>query len=201
MTTRLARSLSTTVVLLALSSLIACASDEGADKDQERLGFVPNQERARFKNLKTKGLEITPLDLNKDGKPDQWKLVAGGRLVRVERDLNFDGVPDVFLYQNDAGEVLEEEMDLDVDGIIDVVNYYRGGIITRKEMSVDFTGNVSIIKYFDPEGKLTRTERDTDNNGRIDVWEYYQDDVRIRTGRDISGDGTPDVFEEAKTED
>ncbi len=177
-----------------------CGSDSEAKKKDGALGFVPNLERARFKNLKTKGLTVTPVDLNQDGDPDQWKISSQGRVVRNERDLNFDGKPDVYQYVNDAGEILEEEMDLDVDGTIDVVNYYRSGVLTRKEMSVDFTGAISIIKYYDANGQLTRVERDTDNNNRIDTWEYYQDNVKIRTGRDLSGDGTPDAFEEAQDE-
>ena len=189
------------IPLAVLFFLTGCAGGSEADKVESGLGFVPNIERARYKNLKTDGVEITPVDLNGDGKPDQWKVSASGRVVRVERDLNFDGRVDAYLYTNDAGEVFEEEFDLDVDGVVDVINYYRQGVLTRKEMSVDFTGDITIIKYYDSKGKLTRVERDEDNNNRIDTWEYYQDEIKIRTGRDISGDGTPDVFEEAKRDE
>ncbi len=199
MTTRYSTSWSLCAAAALVLLAAGCSTPSGQEQEEGGLGFVPNLERARFKNLKTSGLEVSPLDLNGDEKPDQWKVTAGGRVVRVERDLNFDGVPDAYLYVNDADVVLEEEMDLDVDGIIDVVNYYNSGVLTRKEMSVDFTGTISIVKYYDTNGKLTRIERDLDNNSRIDTWEYYQDDVKIRTGRDISGDGTPDVFEEAET--
>ena len=201
MTNRLKRRKLEAISLAALFLVAGCAASTGADSVESGLGFVPNVERARYKNLNTEGVDISPVDLNGDGKPDQWKISASGRVVRVERDLNFDGRVDAYLYTNDAGEVFEEEFDLDVDGVVDVINYYRMGVLTRKEMSVDFTGDITIIKYYDSNGKLTRVERDEDNNNRIDTWEYYQDEVKIRTGRDVSGDGTPDVFEEAKRDE
>lgn len=194
------RSMTALALVMTLIGLLAgCGGSRGAEKDGGGLGINSNLKRARFGNLNNDGMDVTPKDINQDGKPDQWDVSSQGQLVRVDRDLNFDGAVDSYSYVNGAGELLEEEMDLDLDGKIDVVAYYRNGVLSRKELSVDFTGNISIIKYYDG-GKLSRVERDTDNNNRIDVWEYYQDDVKIRTGRDISGDGTPDVFEEANAE-
>jgi hypothetical protein len=179
---------------LLLAGAAGCATTGG---DKAGASKTPNIERARYKNLRRDGRVVYDFDLNQDGKPDQWKVEAGGRVVRVERDFNFDGIADVFLYLNSKGDVIEEEMDLDVDGVIDVVNYYRGEQIHKKEMSSDFTGLFTVVKYYDTAGKISRVERDRDGNRKVDVWEYYQDDVLVRTGRDINGDGTPDEFTEA----
>jgi hypothetical protein len=186
-------------LLLALGlvlSLAACGSGDGAESKPGLNTNNPKVNRARYGNLKTDGYEPKEFDLNLDGKPDQWKYAAGGTVVRIERDLNFDGIADVFEYPNAQGEIVEEEMDLDVDGVVDVVNYYRAGVLHRKEMAVDFSGAFSVVKYYDTLGKLTRVERDSTGNNRVDTWEYFQDDEKIRTGRDINGDGTPDLFED-----
>lgn len=183
------------IVGLALP-VTACGSDKGAEAKSGLNTANPKVNRARYKNLKTDGYTVKDFDLNVDGKPDQWKFAASGQVVRIERDLNFDGKPDVYEYPNGQGDIVEEEMDLDVDGVIDVVNYYRAGVLHRKEMAVDFTGSFSVVKYYDTLGKLTRVERDTSGNNRVDTWEYFQDDEKIRTGRDVNGDGTPDVFED-----
>ena len=185
------------VLVLGLAvSGVGCGTSDGAEGADGLNGRDPKVNRARYGNLKTSGFEAQDFDLNVDGKPDQWKYASSGTVVRIERDLNFDGKPDVFEYPNADGEIVEEEMDLDVDGVIDVVNYYRAGVLHRKEMAVDFTGSFSVVKYYDTLGKLTRVERDTTGNSRVDTWEYFQDDEKIRTGRDINGDGTPDLFED-----
>ena len=187
------------ILTLALGlalSVSACGSTDGAQKGGGLNASNPKVDRARYGNLKTEGYTAQDFDLNVDGKPDQWKYASSAGVVRIERDLNFDGKADVFEYPNASGEIVEEEMDLDVDGVIDVVNYYRAGVLHRKEMAVDFSGSFSVVKYYDTLGKLTRVERDTTGNNRVDTWEYFQDDEKIRTGRDINGDGTPDLFED-----
>ncbi len=187
--------LPTLFLLVGLAvGLAACGSGDAAEKKDGINTNNPKVNRARYGNLKTDGYTSQDFDLNLDGKPDQWKWASAGQVVRVERDLNFDGKADVYEYPNAQGEIVEEEMDLDVDGVVDVVNYYRAGVLHRKEMAVDFTGAFSVVKFYDTLGKLTRVERDSTGNNRVDTWEYFQDDVRIRTGRDINGDGTPDVF-------
>jgi hypothetical protein len=183
-------------LVLALLGMLLGAAGCATGPEQKDGAQAPKDQRARYKNLRRDGLKVQDFDLNQDDKPDQWKLANAERVLRTERDFNFDGNPDIYLYLNSQGDVIEEEMDLDVDGVIDVVNYYRSGALHRKEMSADFTGHFTVIKFYDPNGKLSRVERDRDNNGRVDVWEYYQDDVRVRVGRDKNGDGTPDAFDE-----
>jgi hypothetical protein len=189
--------ISVLIVGLALVG-VGCGSDRAAQLGPTLNQSNPKVNRARFGNLNTQGLTLREFDLNLDGETDQWKYTATRRVVRVERDLNFDGKSDIFIYLNASGDVVEEEMDLDLDGVVDVVNYYRAGVLNRKEISVDFTGKFSVVKYYDTVGKLTRVERDTTGDNRIDTWEYFQGDARVRIGRDVNGDGTPDIFEDVE---
>lgn len=188
------RTLRCVVCAVALMATAACAG--GDEIDDANAASGPRPERARFSNLVVSGRDVREVDLNGDSKPDQWYIQAGSTVVRVERDLNFDGRPDAYEYPDASGQPVEEEMDLDVDGIIDVVNYYNGGLLTRKELSTDFTGKIAVVKFYDTEGELSRIERDSDNDGKVDVWEYYQSKRKIRTGRDVDGDGAPDVFDD-----
>ena len=62
-----------------------------------------------------------------------------GVIVRVERDKNEDGKPDVFEYFEETapGKVVlvKREEDTNGDGIIDVTSYYEKGKLVRKEVS------------------------------------------------------------------
>ncbi|HTO08067.1 MAG TPA: hypothetical protein VMR86_13545 [Myxococcota bacterium] len=62
-----------------------------------------------------------------------------GVLVRVERDKNEDGKPDVFEYfeGTDPGKVVlvKREEDTNGDGVVDVTSYYEKGKLVRKEVS------------------------------------------------------------------
>jgi len=154
-------------------------------------------ERARHGNLLRVG-DVSERDFNEDGESDHWVIREGDRVVREERDLNFDGLVDVYMYYDETGVLAEEEMDLDVDGKIDVVSYYKGGKLNKKQLSIGFEGKLTVMKYYDVDGALSRVERDENDDGRVDTWEYYQDNKKIRTGRDLDKDGSPDVFDEVE---
>src|SRR5690554_173917 len=192
---------------LSIASLgaLGCGGDQAdkATQDSERKTSAqqrpdgPAGERHRFGSIDNTGLQVETADLNDDGKPDQFTYKNAQRVVRVERDMNFDGQIDIWQYFDDASNLLEEEMDLDYDNKIDLVAFYKDGVVARKAMSVGFGGAFSIEKFYDAEGKLLRVERDQDNDGVTDLWEYYnQDGKRERIGWDTNGDGTPDEFDQ-----
>ncbi len=172
---------------LALSALFACSSGPEVVTED----YPP---RARYANLEDDSAD-KEYDLNGDGKGDQWRY--SGPLTRTERDLNFDGIIDVYEYSNSAGEIVETEMDLDLDGKVDLVNHYSAGKLVKKELSVDFNSFISITKYYDNEGALSRIELDNSGDGKVDTWEYYENNSLVRTGRDVNSDGQPDIFEDA----
>lgn len=191
------------VVLLMGAGALGCGSDDAAARDMEAASKARTAaqesvgERQRFGNLSTQGLQVEKVDLNNDGKPDQFVYKTAQGVARIERDMNFDGQIDLWQYFDEKGELVEEEMDLDFDGQIDLVAYYKDGVIERKAMSVAFGNVFSIVKFYDKDGNLLRVERDEDNDGVTDVWEYYnKDGRRERIGWDTNGDGMPDKFDQ-----
>ncbi len=55
-------------------------------------------------------------DADGDGKPEEWFFYQGGKLVKVHEDSNGDGMPDIW-ETYDAGEhLVKREKDLDYDG-------------------------------------------------------------------------------------
>ncbi len=201
------RALGALITAGLLISVSAGCGDQGeqAKRDSEAATSKAQQDapaegtdahRKRFGNLTTDGLSVEKLDLNSDGKPDQWTYKNAQRTVRVERDMNFDGKVDLWQYLNAKGDVVEEEMDLDLDGKVDVVAYYKDGVVTRKAMLVNFNDKFSIVKFYSKEGTLLRVERDQNGDGKPDLWEYYNDKgKRERVAWDQNGDGVPDEFD------
>ena len=180
------------------ATVMACGGDD-ADRAVDANKPEALSQRARNKNLTREGVSETTRDLNRDGKPDQWYLSGqGGKLLRIERDLNFDDRVDVWEYPGATeGSVSEAEMDLDHDGRVDVVVYYReDGSLERKEMALEFGDRFTLFQFFDNAGKLLRVEHDEDGDGVVDRWDYYEGERVARTGWDEDKDGQPDQFDD-----
>ena len=85
------------------------------------------------------GHRVERLDLNRDGKPDLWKVyekVKRGQsttevLCCTKLDLNFDGAIDVLKYYDRQGAIEFDESDLDFDGQIDLIVVRGGGAHIR----------------------------------------------------------------------
>lgn len=155
------------------------------------------KERARDNNLTYSDFETEKVDINADGLPDQVSFFREGKLVRIERDLNFDGRVNLWLhYAKDGSSLVEEEADLDSDGKVDVVNQYANGRTERRLISTGFSNLFQIVKIYADNGELLRIERDTNDDGKVDLIDYYEEGRRVRTGIDLNGDGVPDTFDE-----
>ncbi len=185
-----------------LMCAVACGDTaDQAEKDAEAKAKqvrsnAPADQRARYANLWQDGMTVKTADLNKDERPDQWTYRASGKIVRFERDLNFDGRVDIWQYPDLEGNVLEEEMDLDKDGKVDVMARYNAdGVVEYKELAVEFSGKFTVFKFYDDRGELLRVEQDEDADGRIDRWDYYENRRRVRVGWDEDRDGVPDRFD------
>lgn len=187
------------LLISALWLVAACGGDdEQAKKDAKTPAEVSKKSpRARNGNLTKEGLSVTSVDLNDDGKPDQWVYKgATPKAGRIERDMNFDGRPDMWQYKNDKDVIVEQEIDLDKDGGVDVVLYHNDdGVLERKALSLGFGQKFTVFKYYNLKGELLRAEQDEDGNGVIDRWDYYEDGNVNRVGWDENGDGTPDRFD------
>lgn len=149
--------------------------------------------RVRYGNLNRAGMSSRQTDINGDGHADQVEYFRDGKLVFIERDLDFDGTPDLFEYFNAAGELIEQEFQLDYDLAIDAVRFYNDGVVTEKLVSTDFDGSATIWKYFDQSGELTRLERDTNADGVPDEWHRFEDGELVGIQTDTNGDGQPDT--------
>jgi hypothetical protein len=111
-------------------------------------------------------------DMDRDGKPDIWKLYRGSELTCKQVDFNHDGKVDYVAHLDPGGVPVLEEFDLDFDGKFDEVIFYEGGQIARKEFDTNHDGVPDIWKFF-KDGRLIRMERDTKCAGKVDYWEEY----------------------------
>ncbi len=183
--------------VLALAAMVAMGCSSSGDViDDGPTGPEELPERSRYGNLSTDGLSVEKVDLDGSGQPDQWIFSdESGQVVRIERDMNFDGRVDVWEYYRD-GELIEEEKSLDSTPYVDAVVFYVDDEIRRQKMSSKYDGTFAIEKFFGSDGKLQRVERDTSEDGQVDTWDYYDNGTRIRVGWDTTGDGQPDRFQE-----
>jgi hypothetical protein len=120
-----------------------------------------------------RGKRVVTADVNRDGRPDVWKLFNGGEMTCKQVDFNHDGKVDYVAHFDPGGVPVLEEFDLDFDAKFDEVIFYEGGQVVRKEFDTNHDAAPDIWKYF-KDGTLVRMERDTKCSGTVDYWEEYQ---------------------------
>lgn len=187
---------------LALLSGLACSHAPVAKPADADEGAEPTMEIHGDQVVRT-------YDLNKDGKPDDWKhfkLVTGPdgqtheQLVERELDTNFDGKVDLTTWFDDDGQRVKEIYDLDFDGQPDVIDSFEHGVLIKKEFFQTHRDKPDATAYYEG-GKKVRLERDTHGNGKIDTWEYYENGKLSRIGEDVDGDGLVDHWIKAKSDE
>jgi hypothetical protein len=119
-----------------------------------------------------KDKKVVTSDVNRDGKPDVWKLYRGSDMTCKQVDFNHDGRVDYVGHFDPGGVPVLEEFDLDFDGKFDEVIFYENGQVVRKEFDTNHDGVPDIWKYF-KDGRLVKMERDSKCAGKIDYWEEY----------------------------
>jgi hypothetical protein len=179
-------------VVASALALSACGGSQQAESSSERQMERP--ERHRYGNLSRDTCEMQTADVNLDGRPDQFTCVRQGRVVRIERDLDFDGNIDLYEYFDASGQLIEQEFQLDFDNVIDVVRRFENGRLVTREIATGFGGRMNLIKYYSDDGSLLRIERDTNYDGSIDLWEFYRNGRLHQIGEDRDGDGVPEIF-------
>jgi len=131
-------------------------------------------------------------------KPEYGK---DGRLTRIDRDADGNGVIDTWGYM-DGVRVLRVEVDEDGDGRVDRWEYHADSApapgsqdadntIERIERATRHDGTVNRREFFE-RGVLARVEEDTDADGRIDKWETYRHGALATVAIDTQHRGTPD---------
>jgi len=139
------------------------------------------------------------------------------------RDMNGDGIPDLWIYYNPQkpGEIVRQEESTKGDGRVDTWSYFKDGKLQRREVDTRGQGQPTTIYYYNDDvlareerdevgqgrmtyratyekGRLAKVERDTTGRGRADSWVYYdvtQDgEVILKDERDLNGDGIADIW-------
>ena len=159
-------------ILLSLCAVLLAGFVCGCNKDKQAETAAGAANKLKTQELDTSSLEVKKIDINKDGRYDQYIYYDGDKIRYTQRDFNFDGIVDMTEFYEDGAHV-RDEIDLDYDGICDVIITYKNELPVKKEYAVDFEGNRHGTQFFNEKGERIRIERDTDNDGKPDRIEHY----------------------------
>src|SRR4051794_5185422 len=154
----------------------------------------------------TNGKNVQTYDLNKDGKPDVWRLYKsedeGGTKVEYmtckQVDFDHDGRKDWVVAYNAKQNPLYEKADFDYDGKWDMSAVFdtKSGLVAEVERDTDFDGKFDVKEIYDSAGALSSVRRDRNGDANPDVWEQYKDGVLLAILYDDDFDGKVDRREE-----
>ncbi len=154
----------------------------------------------------TEGKNVLTYDLNKDSRPDVWRLYKsedeGGTTVEYmtckQVDFDHDGRKDWVVGYNRKGTVLYERADYDYDGKFDMSAVYdpKTGLVLEIERDSDFDGKFDLKEVYDKSGKLSSVRRDRNGDGEPDLWEQYKETVLLAILYDDDYDRKVDRREE-----
>ena len=134
---------------------------------------------------------VETFDLNKDGKPDLWKLFDGTTLTCRQDDFDHDGRKDFLIAYDPAGNILYKKADFDYDGRFDMTEVFENGVITEAERDTDFDGKFDVKEVY-VGGQLNSVRRDRNGDNRPDQWEQWNDGVVTSITYDDDYDGKVD---------
>lgn len=121
---------------------------------------------------------VYKLDLNGDGKTDEWLTYRKGLLATVELDHNFDGKTDVWdTYGN--GIISFSQVDTDFNGVSDVTYFYVNGILYSAEFRPNAAKTVAKKQIF-KHGVLKEELIDKDMDGKFDqriIFDYLENPI------------------------
>lgn len=154
----------------------------------------------------TGGKNVVTFDLNKDGRPDVWRLYKseeeGGTRVDIltckQVDFDHDNRKDWVVGYNRKGGVVFEKADLDYDGRFDMSATYdtKSGKVVEVERDSDFDGTYDLKELYDSGGAISSVRRDRNGDQNPDVWEQYKDGALIAILYDDDSDSKVDRREE-----
>jgi hypothetical protein len=139
------------------------------------------------------------------------------------RDINRDGIPDLWIYYNPhkPGEIMRQEESTKGDGRVDTWSYFKDGQLVRRDIDTKAVGRPDTVFYYDKDtivreerdeigqgtmtyranyqnGRLAKVEKDTSSSGRPDLWIYYDaskdGEIVMKEERDLNGDGITDLW-------
>lgn len=154
----------------------------------------------------TSGKNVLSYDLNRDGRPDVWKMYKvedqGGTSIEVltckQVDFDHDSRKDWVVGYTPKGSPAFEKADFDYDGKFDMSAIYdpKTGKRIEVERDSDFDGKYDIKEVYDRFGILNSIRRDRNGDGQPDYWEQYKDGTLIAILYDDDYDNKVDRKEE-----
>jgi hypothetical protein len=156
----------------------------------------------------TKGKKIVTYDLNRDGRPDVWKLYMtveeGDTRVEVQTckqvDINHDGRKDYVVAYNRKGATVFEKFDFDFDGRFDAFYQFdeKTGKVFEVQRESGFDGRYDVQEVYDASGTLKTVKHDRNGDGEPDMWEQYVKGELVAILYDDDYDSKVDRREEVK---
>jgi antitoxin component YwqK of YwqJK toxin-antitoxin module len=112
------------------------------------------------------------------------------------KDINGDGVPDLWIYYNPQkpGEIMRQEEATKGDSRVDTWSYFKGGKLVRREVDTQGQGRPDTFFYYDNNDKIAREERDETGQGRLTYRAVYENGRLAKVEKDSSGQGRPDLW-------
>ena len=154
----------------------------------------------------TTGKNVVTYDLNRDNRPDVWRLYKtvdqGGTKVESltckQVDFDHDGRKDWVVGYNDKGNPSFEKADLDYDGKFDYSAVYdpKTNQIVEVERDTDFDGTYDVKEIYGADGQIQSVRRDRNKDGKPDMWEQYKNGQLIAILYDDDFDGKVDRRED-----
>lgn len=136
-------------------------------------GRSPNVAIQPDYNKESGRLERLRHDANGNGVAETTSYLDGGRITRIEVDLNEDGRLDRWEYYGSDQRLQKVGFSRSSDGHEDAWSYAdESGTVVRIEMAAAPGERVTRTEFFD-RGVLVRAEEDTNADGLVDKWETY----------------------------
>src|SRR5689334_7882125 len=178
--------LSTGVVVVALAACSGKKAETTPKNTASADQVVPKVDPTL---CETSGKNVVTYDLNKDNKPDVWRLYKvedeGGTKIEFmtckQVDFDHDGRKDWVVAYNRKGNPLYEKADFDYDGRFDMSAIFdvKTGHVAEVERDTDFDGKFDVKESYDSAGTLSSARRDRNGDNQPDQWEQYKDNVLI----------------------
>jgi hypothetical protein len=195
--------LSKLVVIAVLLAACKGKKEDTTPKNTADAGGVPKVDPTL---CDTAGKNVVTYDLNKDNKPDVWRMYRtedeGGTKIEFmtckQTDFDHDGRKDRVVAYNRKGNPIYEKADFDYDGKFDLSAVFdpKTGHYAEVERDTDFDGKFDVKEVYDSAGALTSVRRDRNGDNQPDQWEQYKEGILIAILYDDDFDGKVDRREE-----
>ena len=192
--------------LIAIAVLLVACKGKKQDtvpKNAAASTEVPNVDPTL---CETAGKNVVTSDLNKDSKPDVWRLYKaedeGGTTIEFmtckQVDFNSDGKKDWVVAYNRKGNPIFEKRDIDYDGKFEMSAAFDPKTTHYAEIDRDANadGRYEVKELYDTRGTLTSVRRDRNGDNQPDQWEQYKETILIAILYDDDYDGRVDRREE-----